>query len=179
MTETAYYTRKNLITAFIIGFIIGLGSYYIWDTAPFQNKNTDVEQNEKILIKEEITPEDEIKNEIMETKNNSVSVNDQLAGLKVNIDFLNINKESWIAIRETNKDGSLANILGAVRYPAGTHNNVEIELSRNTVEDEQYYVVIYLDDGNKKEFDFREKDILLTDENGEVVKFGFKTLRTK
>lgn len=100
----------------------------------------------------------------------TVSVADQKAGGIVYASQLVFEKESWLAIREQ-VDGQIGNILGAQRYPAGTHTGV-VKLLRDTNPGRTYYAVIFIDDGDGK-FDFK-KDAKLTDTQGSVVTTIFK-----
>lgn len=101
----------------------------------------------------------------------SFSVIDQSAGGVVYISQLVFVEESWIAIREDN-NGDLGNILGARRYPAGTHTGA-VELLRNTESGQTYYAVVYIDDGDK--IFNHKKDVLLTDEAGSATAAIFRT----
>ena len=179
MTETAYYTRKNLISAFLLGLVIGFGSYYTWINAPFQKNETEGTKATSEIVGEMNTGENvdiaTIGSIINNTNDVDIKVSDQAEGMKVVIDSARLGTSSWIAVRET-RGSELANILGAGRYDAGNYESLEIELSRNTVDGNQYYVVIYEDDGDRI-FDWK-KDKLV--KNGdEIIKFGFKAIRIK
>jgi len=99
-----------------------------------------------------------------------VSVSDQKAGRIVYASQVVFEKESWLVIREQ-VDGKIGNILGARRYPSGTHIGV-VNLLRNTEPGRIYYAVIFIDDGDG-EFDFK-KDTKLVDDKGNVVTTIFK-----
>ena len=101
----------------------------------------------------------------------SFSVVDQSAGGVVYVSQLVFTAESWVAIRE-DSNGDLGNILGARRYPAGTHTGA-VELLRDTEPGQTYYAVVYVDDGDK-DFDHK-KDVLLTDKEGVATAAIFRT----
>ena len=156
------------------------------DTDSNVDKNND---KEKILPTDEST-DDTVTNDKEEenddktektsldaTPNNSsngeylFSVVDQSAGGVVYVSSFTFPKESWIAVREDN-DGVMGNILGAHRYPIGEHTGA-VELLRNTQAGQTYYVVIYIDDGDK-DFDHK-KDTLLIDNEGNATAAIFRT----
>jgi len=68
----------------------------------------------------------------------------------------------WIAVRDSN-----GRTLGAGRFEAGTHSNVEVPLLRTTLTGQSYQVLIYVDDGDRV-FDLHS-DILVTRSDGSVA----------
>lgn len=162
--EETLYTRNNLIVAFFIGLVIGLGGYYAWDNLP---QNADAEQNGQRTETENSNgrnnnntqQEDEQNGNGVELGANSVQAPDQPAGLRVIIDKLTVDQNSWVAIHE-DIDGVPGNILGAARFDAGEYEDEVVNLLRNTEEGSTYYAMIYADDGDK-EFD-HEKDLPVT-----------------
>jgi len=174
MSETAYYTRKNLIIAFIIGLIVGFGSYYVWDTAPFQSN-----ENPKGEIKGnqgDVTG-DNIENPSTNTGDeNTITINNQPAGLRVVLNSASFESSVWVAVRE-DVGGELGSILGAARFDVGLYTDAEIELLRNTLEESKYHVVMYEDDGDR-EFDHK-KDTLITRLDGTPITYGFSAIRIK
>ena len=90
-----------------------------------------------------------------ETKTNTVSetgqtlaVVDQPAGRAVMIQKVTLDATSWIAVRDLNNDGSVGNILGAVRRNTGAHSDVIIDLLRSTEPEKKYAVVLFTDNGD-------------------------------
>ena len=134
------------------------------DTASTSEENKEVDQVEDDKATFNATPNNS------SNGGYSFSVADQSAGGVVYVSQLVFAEESWIAVREDN-NGELGNILGAHRYPVGKQDGV-IELLRNTEAGKTYYVVIYVDDGDKK-FDHK-KDVLLTDNLGDVTATIFR-----
>lgn len=92
----------------------------------------------------------------------SVTVEDQAASMSVQVKEAALAELGWIAVRDA--DGRT---LGAGRFDAGTHTNIEVPLLRGTVAGERYQVLIYVDDGDKA-FDIH-KDILVTRGDGSVA----------
>lgn len=92
----------------------------------------------------------------------SVSVEDQAAGMTVRIKAATLAQIGWIAVRDA--DGRT---LGAGRFEAGAHESVEVPLLRATIAGERYQVLIYVDDGDKI-FDLH-KDILVMRADGSVA----------
>jgi hypothetical protein len=101
----------------------------------------------------------------------TMSVADQSAGNVVIVSKTIFKKATWVAVRE-DVNGKMGNILGAYLFPEGTQSG-SVELLRPTEEGSSYYVVAYLDDGDK-EFDYK-KDTLLTNTDNKAVAAQFKT----
>ena len=139
--NTALYQKNHIVGAFLVGLVIGLGAYFVWDNqGNLANRDVqDTKQGGK---------GDQTDSAMMESKN-SVSVSDQLAGFAVQIDRATLAEDGWIVIAE-DVEGEPAYLLGASRRDAGTYENVDVELLRNTEEGNTYYAVIYKDDGDKQ-----------------------------
>ncbi len=189
-----------LLIGFIIGF--ATHAFTVSEESVMPNDKNDTKGEELVDTdpeidenddKEKISPTDELiddtatdnkenddeteKTSFDATPNNSsngeylFSVVDQSAGGVVYVSSLIFPKESWIAVREDN-DGVMGNILGAYRYPIGEHTGA-VELLRDTQPGQTYYVVIYIDDGDK-DFDHK-KDTLLIDNEGNATAAIFRT----
>ena len=189
-----------LLIGFIIGF--ATHAFTVSEESVMPNDKNDTKGEELVDTdpeidenddKEKISPTDELiddtatdnkenddeteKTSFDATPNNSsngeylFSVVDQSAGGVVYVSSFTFPKESWIAVREDN-DGVMGNILGAHRYPIGEHTGA-VELLRNTQAGQTYYVVIYIDDGDK-DFDHK-KDTLLIDNEGNATAAIFRT----
>lgn len=105
---------------------------------------------------------------------NSILVNDQLAGDRVNVSEVKFSKFGWAVVHEQ-KDGILGNALGAQKFEAGTHEDGYIYLLRNSEPENLYYVILYEDNGDF-EFDLKV-DTPLQDENGKMIMTEFNTIR--
>lgn len=76
-----------------------------------------------------------------------INVQDQLAGVVVTVEGLNISATQWLAVYEE-RDGQPGNIIGAVRAHAGD-SEAKVELLRPTVQGQKYFVGILNDDGSE------------------------------
>lgn len=86
---------------------------------------------------------------------NSVSVEDQPAGMSVMLASATLSQEAWIAVRD-----SMGRTLGAALFPAGTQKDVTVPLLRTTSAGENYQVLVYFDDGTKT-FNLKTETIVL------------------
>jgi len=100
-----------------------------------------------------------------------VDVSNQPAGESVTIDEVMFDAASWVAVREAT-DGEMGNVLGAKWRPAGEWTNLDVSLLRATSPDEQYYVTIYRDNGDKE---FQYAADTLVDVDGRTVYTSFRT----
>lgn len=181
-----------LLIGFIAGFATHAFSISGEPAIPSDSDNAKEELTEGEMINEEGTTSNEI-SEIPQVKSEvskngegavslkttpntllnegySFSVADQSAGGIVYVSHLVFAKEAWVTVREDN-NGQLGNVLGAHWYPAGEQNGA-VELLRNTEAGKTYYVVIYVDNGDKK-FDYK-KDALLVNESGDATASIFR-----
>lgn len=94
----------------------------------------------------------------------SLTVQNQAAGLSVLITSMHLTQPSWIAVRD-NKS-----ILGAGYFVAGAESG-SVPLLRGTLASSTYTVVIYVDNGDHA-FDFHN-DSLVTDSSGTPVSATF------
>ena len=92
----------------------------------------------------------------------SLDVADQPAGMSVMVKSTKLVQTGWVAVRD-----SSGRTLGAGRFEAGVHMNIEVPLLRATTAGERYQALIYVDDGDKA-FDLK-KDILVTNDDGSVA----------
>ena len=174
--ENKYYSKSNLVASFFIGLLVGLGGYYLIDNndvVKITKKNADKEKNSGA----EITGSDDIVRDIdinTATFGNTIAVNDQPAGLKVDISSVTLSNSGWAVVHES-VGGKPGNILGAQRFDAGTYDG-SIELLRNTEEGSMYYVMLHKDDGDK-EFDHKNDLPILSD--GKPVMTTFYAIRIR
>lgn len=96
----------------------------------------------------------------------TVTTQDQPAGISVSVAQATLKNPSWIAIKDTN-----GRILGAGWF-ATSGENLSVPLLRATEAGQVYQAVIYADDGDKQ-FDFH-KDTLLTSSEGAPVSSTFR-----
>jgi len=99
----------------------------------------------------------------------SIDVQDQGAGMSIQVKKASLVQIGWIAVRDGN-----GRTLGAGRFEPGVHADVEVPLLRTTEAGQSYQALIYVDDGDK-EFDLH-KDILVTKDDGSVAGDIFSAL---
>jgi len=175
MQENKYYSRNNLISAFLIGILAGFGVYSMWDNSSAVRGIVGQEKDTGGAAMEE-TPLDEnsVAMELEHSGENTISVVDQPAGLKVIIESATLAEQGWVVIHE-DRDGAPGNILGAQRFEPGTSAG-EVELLRNTVEGGLYYAMLHGDDGDGQ-FDYT-KDLAIM-ENDAPVMVTFNAVRIR
>jgi len=91
-----------------------------------------------------------------------VVAEDQGAGGSVKVASVSLTKTSWVAVKDAK-----GWVLGAARLGAGSHSNVTVPLLRATTAGINYYVVIFVDDGDNV-FDHK-KDAVLTNAAGTAL----------
>ncbi len=178
-SDSKSYTKSALIVLFLIGIILGAGGYYLFENSKSLNlvgkRNTNTTKKVKDNVIENNSTNVFITNSKVFSTDNIV-IKNQPAGLRVIINSVALSNDGWVAVREDN-NGEPGNILGARRFNTGIYKQELIELLRNTVEGETYYAVIYLDDGDKI-FNY-EKDIIVTDGSGNIIKSKFDAIRIR
>lgn len=173
-----------IVVSFLIGVLVGVGSYRLWmrwtERASIL-KGFPSSSEKTIEGSDQPTPETEMGKEnklnsipspstLAEGENNVV-VNDQPAGNKVVVANVSLSNDAWVAIHEDN-NGKPGKILGARLFRAGSRNG-EIELLRNTTGGSTYYAMFHSEDGDNK-FDLIY-DTPLQGSDGNPVMIKFKT----
>lgn len=174
--ENKYYSKSNLVTAFLIGLFIGLGAYYLVDNSDvlkITKRNIDKKETGSLNIIETNT-ENGLNNNVVIDSGNKILVNDQPAGLKVDISSVTLPKGGWVVVHES-IDGKPQNILGAQRFDAGLWDGT-IDLLRNTEEGEMYYVMLHKDNGDKQ-FDYKNDTPILS--GGNPITTTFYAIRIR
>lgn len=124
------------------------------------------------------TQTDEPENAASPTPNTSgssrIHAEDQPAGRAVLIKRVDLDKTSWIAVRDY-ADMKIGNVLGAVRREPGISENVVVDLLRATEPGKQYAVVIFADNGDGA-FDTKTDTSILA--AGEDVQHAVLTAQT-
>ncbi len=100
----------------------------------------------------------------------TVVVEDQVAGKVVMIAHAKLTEPGWVAVFE-DKDGDLGNVLGARDLPAGEYDNFPVPLLRGTTDGATYYVGIYRENGDGQ-FGYHT-DTLMRSPDGEMVGASF------
>lgn len=104
---------------------------------------------------------------------NTVLVSDQLAGDRVLLEEVELAVSGWVVVHE-DLNGSLGNALGAARFDAGTHERGYVKLLRNTEVNQNYYIVLYEDNGDGA-FSLTDDTLLANTDNGPISE-TFKTI---
>ena len=137
------------IVGIIIGLVIGFAAGWYWTESKNENSSQDVSTNEERGVMTEEKDFNLAKNTGIE----SISVENQGAGLEVIVSEVNLSEAGWVAVREI-INGEMGNILGATRIKeTGVSADVLVETLRPTVPGQDYAIVIYRDDGDE-DFDF-------------------------
>jgi hypothetical protein len=102
----------------------------------------------------------------------TITVKEQMPGGTVSVEYVEISEDGWVVVHET-EAGHVLNALGAARLDVGTHDDVLIELLRETNPGGTYAIILYTDNGNK-EFEIRG-DLPMIDVEGNPVMQSFRT----
>lgn len=175
--------NKPLVVAVIITFVVGfwLGFLVSWLITGRSVKPVGpASQNEENKIS---LDEMDIRKQAKESasKGTSISVGviqaeDQLAGRSVRVASVTLEREGWVVIHEE-KEGRPGAVLGAAWLPAGSHENVEVNLLRGMEAGRRYYAMLHQEvngDGNHV-FDL-DKDLPFEDAQGTIVMTSFQTI---
>lgn len=153
-------TKVQLVVAFILGLIVG-----ILVAPTFFGHDGTTESTG--------TPTGGEKSQIAEaTSTDAITVNDQLAGDRVLIKEITLDKSGWAVVHE-DIEGAPGNALGAQRFDPGTFEDAHVDLLRNTESNDLYYVILYGDNGDG-EFDIKTDTPLMR--NGKMIYGTFTTV---
>ena len=145
----------KIILSFIGGFIIGFVIIFAWNTYTDSRalhpegesttpesmvSDTSIQSCTEDLLEETITND---------SQSEYIHVENQSSGSAVSVTFATLAVDGWIVVHEE-RDGFIANALGAKRQDAGTHQNIIIPLLRDTKENTRYWVVLYSDNGDRQ-----------------------------
>ena len=145
------------ITGIIIGLVVGFAAGWYWTESKNENYNQDISKNEERNV---IADKNNF-NVVDNTGNESISVEDQTAGLEVMVEEVTLSEAGWIAVREV-INGEMGNILGATRIKeAGTSTDISVKVLRPTMAGQDYAIVIYRDDGDE-DFDFNFDSLVVS-----------------
>lgn len=164
MKKEGIFTTK-IIIVFVIGVLFGfLGTFIFIKDSTEKSDDTDIKKEK---TKEVVGSED-----TKSLNNNTIVVNDQNAGIVVDVETVILENDSWVVIHEDN-DGVLGNALGAQLFLQGDSSG-KVELLRGMESGKIYYAVIRQDDGDRA-FDL-EEDTLVSDKEGNTIQVRFNTL---
>ena len=172
--------NKDLIIVAIASFFIGFGAASLLGGP----EGKDAAQSPKGAAKEDVTlPSLSFEKEKTTEKNskqpmkdtNSLTVENQRAGLSVLVKKADLSGARWIVVRETTDDGAPGNVLGAGWFPAGMHENISVPLLRGMVSGKQYMAILFADTGEDKQFDHKV-DQPVADRAGKMISAAFSTV---
>jgi len=168
----ALATKKQMFIVFLIGLIIGFGSFWLWDGGTMKDRGNSVANEE---VKDTDTAGDVLtgSGEIVGATKNSVIISNQTAGSAVTIKKAVLSENAWVAIHES-IDGAPGSILGAARFDAGEYAFVTVDLLREIEAGKTYFAALRKDDGVIG-FDINT-DIPITTDAGDTVLVSFTTL---
>lgn len=157
--------RYRTALVFVLGLIIGAGSMWLWginqqsgDTVA-QQGTTGAGQDHSTSTGTNSTDTGAASEAV------SVTVPDQPAGPRVQIESVSVATSTWVAVHETLPDGSAGNALGAYIFDPGDETGM-VRLLRSTAGEETYQVRLYQDDGDR---DFElEEDALISGADGKA-----------
>ncbi len=148
---------RNALLAFLGGVVIGGGAVWLWFSGPTSvpaSSRSEIESTEVLTLAE------------------SVSVENQPAGITVSISSVTLAASGWVAIHE-NEDGQPGNILGAQRFDAGTHAST-VDLLRATVPGGSYFAMLHRDNGDGAFSP--SSDAPITGPDGKIITAAFAAL---
>ncbi len=177
MQPTVQNATAKIVSALVIGLVVGFALGVFWESRRGGNYPTDslaaAEQSTDMtaVVPKSASTQNETTvlsvgiKEATTTPSMVVMVENQSAGASVEVTRVKSALPVWVAVREMN-GGVAGNILGAQRIPAG-EQSVSIELLRPTVKAGSYAIALYADNGDPA-FNYRE-DILIPDVQGAFV----------
>jgi hypothetical protein len=151
----------RLAVVFVVGLIVGLGLYWVFDRDSAAGTNNGAQTS---------TQSTTTAGTIQES--NGVIVAEQQAGRSVTISQLALQQPSWIAIRDDVNGAPGPKILGAQLFDKGATSGT-VALLRATEPGKGYFALIHVDDGNTKAFDSKIDKPLL-DASGKQIMVRFQ-----
>jgi hypothetical protein len=151
----------RLVVTFVIGLLVGLGVYWLFDRTAPQSDVATLEENT-----EEATS---TMGDMVSLGDNGLVLGTQTAGKQVVFKEIALASPAWIAIQD-DVNGQPGKTLGARLFDKGTTTGA-IDLLRATEDGKEYLVVIHSTDGNKTFTSATDK--ALTDSSGNVLMTKF------
>lgn len=142
--------NQKIIISFILGIVVGLGGFWMFNATKAINKvaeDTQQEFTEIVVPKQESVINKEFSSSGL-VKNDSIVVLDQPAGNTVVFEKVIFEDSGWVVIHE-GTISRVGNALGAARFDAGEYSGT-VSLLRPTKKGEVYRAVLYHDNGDKE-----------------------------
>ncbi len=141
---------KSVAIGFLPGVVVGAALMWVavdgMEASP-ENRAPDTNKENTITKSKEANVQDSTKDNVA-INSDAIDVLNQPAGRAVLVRSVTLTATSWLAVRDTNTDGSVGNILGAVRRDAGDHTDIIVDLLRSTEPDRKYVVTVIADNGD-------------------------------
>ncbi len=153
----------RLALAFVVGLIIGLGLYWVFDRDSAMDINTSTDNLATTTVG------------VIEG-NNGVVIGEQQPGKVVTVTDLRLEEAGWVAIRDDVNGEPGPKILGARLFDKGNTTGV-VQLLRATEPGKSYFAILHTDDGNPKAFNSRLDKVLL-DDSGKQIMVRFQVAGT-
>ncbi len=162
VAPSAGFSKKKALVYAAVAFVAGIGmGWILFAPVPVAKEGDKVSDKPLVLAAGE----------------NSVVVDDQLPGNKVEIKDVKLREAGWVAIHEAD-GGALGKVLGAQWFPAGESTGT-VELLRPTVDAGTYFAVLHSDNSSTEGRIFDPKvNVALLDDAGEPISFQFLTTVT-
>lgn len=173
--------NKSLVIAVIITFVVAfwLGFLVGW---LITGRGTDqglskFQGEENQLLSEQENAGATQESLLTSGEGNTIRGENQLAGRSASVSAVALDREGWVVIHEDN-EGAPGAILGAAWLPAGSHENVEINLLRGTEAGRRYYAMLHheINDGSENHLFNLEKDLPMQDARGNLIMISFETV---
>lgn len=163
VTQSAGFTKKKALVYAVVAFAAGIGMGWILFAPVPAVKDGEKAVSDKPLV--------------LAAGENSVTIDDQLPGNKVEVKDVKLREAGWVAIHEAD-GGAPGKVLGAQWFPAGESTGT-VELLRPTVDAGTYFAVLHSDNSPTEGRIFDPKvNVALLDGAGEPISFQFLTTVT-
>lgn len=182
-------TNKSLVIAVIITFVIAfwIGFFVGWlitgrSGESARSANWPASTRQGGLKTRELGEEEATTQNLFSpnSEENTIKVENQLAGRSARIASVSLAQEGWAVIHE-DSDGAPGAILGAAWLPAGSRENVEVDLLRGMEAGRRYYAMLHgevkEESENEESHIFNlEKDLPTQDAQGVIITTSFETI---
>lgn len=165
MEETNNTASGKIVTALIIGLVVGFALGVFWEKRKSVSDTlSDTEETAAVVGESAEGKETAIGGAtttvaaLAATSGAAVQVTNQPAGNSVRVSAVSVKETVWVAVREE-KNGGFGNILGAQKVSVES-KDVVVELLRPTKATAKYFVVLYTDMGSPA-FNYREDALIL------------------
>lgn len=157
------------VGALVLGLLVGFGAGVLWNHAHRASMaSSDSDQAAAVANSDQGANMDDMGVDVSNAAlpspaaaaSSGISVADQSAGSVVKVAHVTLSANAWVAVHD-DWSGKPGNILGAQWLPKGSHDNVTVDLLRNTKSGTSYFVTVQDDNGDKQfenRLDLQEKD---------------------